>query len=150
MHTQLVEQPTARTYIVVFDVDDPTEVIAGLTEFARQQQITAASVTAIGMFSHTIVGYFEREQQQYLPIEISGNVEVIALVGDIGRDVAKDEPKVHLHAILGLRDGSTRGGHLLEAHVGVTLEVVVNVLPTTLRRLPNAEVGLSLIELDNA
>jgi uncharacterized protein len=147
MHSQLLEAQLAQTYIVIFEVDDPTEVITGLTDFARRYQITAASITAIGMFTHTIIGYFERELQQYRPITISENVEVISLLGDIALDVEKNEPKVHLHALLGLSDGSTKGGHLLEAHVGVTLEVVVNVLPTTLRRLPHKEIGLTLIEL---
>ena len=149
MHSRSLEAQLAQTYIVIFEVDDPTEVIAGLTDFARSHQITAASITAIGMFTHTVIGYFEREIQQYRPITISENVEVISLLGDIALDVEKNEPKVHLHAILGLSDGSTRGGHLLEAHVGVTLEVVVNVFLTSLRRLPNKEIGLTLIELED-
>ena len=33
------------------------------------------------------------------------------------------KPKVHAHAVVGLPDGSTRGGHVLEAHVWPTLEI---------------------------
>ncbi len=150
MKSQLLVTQPVQTYIIIFAVDDPTEVIAGLTDFARRHQITAASISAIGMFTHTVIGYFERELQQYRPITFSENVEVVSLLGDIALDVEKNELKVHLHALLGLSDGSARGGHLLEAHVGVTLEVVVNVFPTTLRRMPHKEVGLSLIELDDS
>lgn len=147
MRSQMVNDQMLQTYVVIFDVDDPTEVIAGLTNFARQHAITAAQVTAIGQFTHATLGFYDNQRKEYLPIEIAENVEVLSLLGDIAHDVQQDAPKVHLHAIVGLRDGSTRGGHLLSAQVGVTLEVVVNVLPARLERVANEEVGLALIRL---
>ncbi len=150
MRAQLLNDQVIKTYIVIFDVDDPAEVIAGLTAFARRYSITAAQVTAIGGFRQTTVGYLDRDQKQYLPIVIEGNVEVISLIGDFSFDQEKNEPRLHLHAVVGLRDGSTRGGHLLSAHVGPTLEAIVNVSPATLSRIPNQDVGITLINLDDS
>jgi predicted DNA-binding protein with PD1-like motif len=150
MRSHLINDQGIKTYVVIFDVDDPTEVVTGLSDFASEHAIYAAQITAIGMFTHTTLGYFERERKQYRPIVIDENVEVVSLIGDYTLDVEKNQPKLHLHAVVGLSDGSTRGGHLLAAQVGVTLEVIVNVYPATLRRVPNKDVGLALIELNQS
>jgi predicted DNA-binding protein with PD1-like motif len=44
-------------------------------------------------------------------------------VGDDGR------ASLHLHVVLGLSDGTTRGGHLLNGKVQPTLEVVLTDTP---------------------
>ena len=64
-------------------------------------------------------------------------------------DVAQQdgEPKVHAHVVLGRSDGSTRGGHLLEAHVRPTLEVMLVESPAHLNKQHDPESGLALIRL---
>ena len=52
------------------------------------------------------------------------------------------------HAVLGLSDGTTRGGHLLEGLVWPTLEVVIRESPTPLHKTNRPEIGLPLIDLD--
>jgi predicted DNA-binding protein with PD1-like motif len=54
---------------------------------------------------------------------------------------------VHAHAVLGRRDGSTRGGHLLEGHVRPTLEVMLVESQASLRRRSDPATGLALIDL---
>jgi predicted DNA-binding protein with PD1-like motif len=65
-------------------------------------------------------------------------------------DIASgDEGKasLHVHVVLGLSDGTTRGGHLLEGKVRPTLEVVLEETPTGLRRRKRPEFGIALIDL---
>ena len=77
--------------------------------------MTAARFTAIGAFNDVKLGYFDREQQDYLEIPVAEQVEVLSLPR---RHRDKDgEPKVHAHAVIGGCDGSARGGHLLEARL---------------------------------
>jgi len=71
---------------------------------------------------------------------------VLSLIGDISRN--EGAPQLHLHGVVGRRDGTTRGGHLLEAYVWPTLEVIVNESPSYLRRRMNKAAGLPLIALD--
>jgi predicted DNA-binding protein with PD1-like motif len=47
--------------------------------------------------------------------------------------------------VLGKRDATAHGGHLLEARVRPTLEVVLIESPATLSRHHDAESGLALI-----
>lgn len=118
--------------------------VAGLTRFAEEQDLDAASFTAIGAFSEAMLGYFAWETKDYERIAVPEQVEVLSLLGDITR--APDARRqVHAHAVLGRRDGSARGGHLLSAKVRPTLEVIVSEAPGHLRREHDPESGLALI-----
>jgi predicted DNA-binding protein with PD1-like motif len=55
---------------------------------------------------------------------------------------------VHVHAVLGLCDGTTRGGHLLPASVRPTLQVVLTQTPAYLAKTYRPQVGLALIDLE--
>jgi predicted DNA-binding protein with PD1-like motif len=133
-----------RTYALVFDKGD--EVVGGLESFAREQGVSAARFTAIGAFSDVKLGYFDRERRNYKEIPLPEQVEVLSLLGDVA---TKDgEPSVHAHVVVGRSDGSTRGGHLLEAHVWPTLEVILDESPAHLRKRSDAETGLALIDLE--
>ena len=137
------KQLAERTYALVFDKGD--EVISNLTGFARERKLTAAHFTAIGAFSNVTLGYFEPDRKDYRRISISEQVEVLSLVGDVARK--DDQPEVHAHVVLGKADGSAHGGHLLEAQVWPTLEVVLTESAAHLRKRVDEETGLALIEL---
>ena len=65
-------------------------------------------------------------------------MEAISLVGDIA--LKGDSPQVHAHLVVGKADGTAHGGHVLEAHVWPTLEVI-------LCRKIDPETGRALIDL---
>jgi len=62
----------------------------------------------------------------------------------------QDGPILHMHTVLGLSDGPTRGGHLLEGKVFPTLEVVVTETPAELRKVMHPDLGVALIDLDQS
>jgi uncharacterized protein len=123
------------------------EVKKTILEWARSNNIEAASFVALGAFERATVAYFEWDKKQYKPIPIHQQVEVITLVGDVVRNV-KDEPDLHAHTVLGLPDGTTRGGHLLEGYVRPTLEVTLTETPAHLVRRMKANLGIALIDID--
>src|SRR5262249_823116 len=126
-----------RTYVMVFDKDD--EVVTTLTRFARDRGLGASHFTAIGAFREVTLGYFDRERRQYEKIPVREQVEVLSLDGDIA--FGEDGPTVHAHVVVGKRDGTAHGGHLLEAKVWPTLEVVLADAPHRLSRRKDAETG---------
>lgn len=71
---------------------------------------------------------------------------MLSLIGDIARD-ENDKASLHLHVVLGLRDGSTKGGHFLSGIVRPTLEVTIMEAPTELCRRKRPELGIALIDL---
>jgi predicted DNA-binding protein with PD1-like motif len=131
---------------LVFDVGD--EVVSTLTKFAKDQQISAAHFTAIGAFSDAGIGYFDWEKKYYLKNQLNEQVEVVSLIGDIALD--GDKPKVHAHVVVGRKDGTTMGGHLLEAHVRPTLELILQESGGQLKRKFDSESGLALVDLTQA
>jgi uncharacterized protein len=146
MNSQLIhEQHGEKTFVVVFAKGD--EVVTGLQQFAEEQQITAAYFTAVGAFRDVVLGYFERERKDYNRIPLREQVEVLSLVGNIA--LADGKPKLHAHVVIGKADGSAHGGHLLEAHVWPTLEVVMVESPQHLRRTYDVETGLALLNLSS-
>ena len=132
-----------RTFALIFQTGDT--VIDTLTRFASENHLDAAHFTAIGAFSDATLAYFDWQSRHYQKLPATGQVEVLSLIGDIADD--KGKPKVHAHAVLGKRDGSTLGGHLLEAHVRPTLEVILTQSPAHLRRKTDPASGLALISL---
>ncbi|PYM21298.1 MAG: hypothetical protein DMD81_00065 [Candidatus Rokuibacteriota bacterium] len=91
-------------------------------------------------------GGIRSERRAYEKIPIREQVEVLSLVGDIA--LGEDGPTVHAHVVVGKRDGTAHGGHLLEAKVWPTLEVELADAPRLLRKRKDAETGLALIDLD--
>lgn len=141
----LNEQHGERVFAVIFEIgEDP---VAGLTRFAEQENLSASSFTAIGAFSEAMLGYFDWEKKDYERIPVREQVEVLALVGDIAVQ-AENKKKVHAHVVLGRRDGSACGGHLLSAKVRPTLEVILTESPSYLQRFHDPKSGLSLIRMD--
>jgi uncharacterized protein len=132
----------ANTFAVIFSTgEDP---MAGLTRFAEEKRLGASSFTAIGAFSEAELCYFDWEKKDYERIPVREQVEVLSLIGDIALD--GDKRKIHAHVVLGRRDGSACGGHLLSARVRPTLEVIVETSPAHLRRVHDPVSGLALIK----
>jgi len=144
MRSKLLNADPPVTYAVVLDTGD--EVTVALGNFVRDQEVEAASVTAIGAFSRALLGYFQWETKQYKQIAVEEQVEVLSLLGDVA--VGEQGPTLHLHAVLGKADGSVVGGHLLEAHVRPTLEIILIQPPSYLRKRKDPETGLALIATD--
>ncbi len=143
MKSKLIHNAAQRTFAVVFDPGD--EVLDNLLAFAKQHRLTAASFTGLGALSDAVLGYFDWREKEYSRIPVAEQVEVLNLTGNVAR--GNGEPKLHAHIVLGKADGTALGGHLLEAHVRPTLEVIVTESPAHLQRRTDPETGLALIQL---
>ena len=144
MRAKVLNEAPERTVALVLDRGD--EVMASLQRFATEHNLTASRLSAIGALESATIGYFDWERKKYTRIPVEEQVEVLSLIGDIALDSAK--PRVHAHVVLGRRDGSTVGGHLLEGRVRPTLEVMVIDSPAYLRRVCDPVSGIALIRID--
>ena len=146
MKSKVVEDADVVTYVVVCDPGD--EAVSALTQFARAERLEAAQITAVGGFERATVGWFDRAARDYRRIQVNEQCELLSLIGDVAE--GEDGPIVHVHAVLGLSDGTTRGGHLLEGRVFPTLEAIVTETPAELRRILRPDIGIALIDLDRS
>lgn len=132
-----------QVFALILETGD--EIIPCLNRFADEQKLDAASFKAIGALSRATLAFFDWEKKVYLPIEIHEQVEVASLTGDIalGPD---GKPAVHVHAVLGKRDGSAMAGHLQAGIVRPTLEIILTETPGQLRKRFDPALGIALID----
>jgi predicted DNA-binding protein with PD1-like motif len=145
MKSQLVSDTAdAQVHVVILDAGE--EAFAALTKFANDKKLAAASLTAIGAFENATVGWFDLASKSYRKIEVGEQSEVLSAIGDVatGDD---GRASLHIHIVLGLSDGSTRGGHLLAGTVRPTFEVVLTEVPSKLRRKKRPDLGIALIDI---
>lgn len=126
---------------LVFETGD--DFMATLERHARRAGIRAAHFTALGAFSSATLAFFDWETKEYQEIPVDEQVEVTALIGDIG--VHDGETMIHVHCVLGRSDGTAITGHLMEAEVRPTLELFLTAYDAELRREVDDESGLPLI-----
>ena len=138
----LAEEP--KTYAVIFENGD--ELASGLNRFASQQKLAGSSFKAIGAFSSVKLAWFNWETKKYQPaVVLNEQVELLSLVGDIALNQGR--PQVHAHVVVGKSDGTAHGGHLMEAYVRPTCEVILTENPQHLQKQVDPESGLALIRL---
>jgi predicted DNA-binding protein with PD1-like motif len=141
MKSRLVSRAPAGVRVVILDSGD--EAFAALTKFANDEKLS--SLTAIGAFERATIGWFDLAAKSYRKIEVNEQCEVLSAIGDVAVD-DDGRASLHVHVVLGLSDGTTRGGHFLSGIVRPTLEVVLTEAPATLRRRKRPELGIALVD----
>jgi predicted DNA-binding protein with PD1-like motif len=129
-------------YAIIFYKDD--EVLSGLTDFIKAKHVTDAHFTGIGATSGADLGYLDIADKAYHPIPVHQQVEVLSLMGDVATFEGK--PAIHMHTILGRRDGSTVGGHVWKLVANPTLEVFMTVDKVPLLKKEDAASGMRVID----
>ena len=129
--------------VVVVAVDKEEEAVAAINGAAETFGIRGARVTAVGGFASATLGYFDRDKGDYLHIPVIEQVEVLTLQGDVADN--KGKAALHLHGVLGHRDGRTVGGHLIRGEVWPTLEVIITEVGAGLTKSIDPETGLALL-----
>jgi len=143
MHYKLVDQKP-KTFVLVLEVND--ELAQTLNEFASEQKLASASFKAIGALSSVKLAWLNWETKQYEPsVSLDEQVELLSLIGDIA--LKDGVPQVHAHAVVGKRDGTAHGGHLLQARIRPTCEVVLTESPVHLKKEFDPAAGIALIKL---
>ena|ERR1051325_9810529 len=142
MRSKLLSGLPNKTWVLVFEPGD--EPVTVLTDFALEHGIRAGSITGIGGFSGITLGYFNLLTKEYERIPVREQVEVMSLIGNVAQFEGK--PKLHLHVVIGKRDGSAHGGHLLEARVQPTLELMLVESSAEMQRVIDPATNLPLLK----
>ena len=129
-------------YFLVFYPGD--KVRENMMNFLTEKNIRAGSFNGIGAFSEARIAHYTVATKRYMEHDFKDALEVISIIGNISEE--NGEPYIHMHTVLGTNDMNAFGGHLIEATVGVTLEISMRVFTKPLVRKYNEETGLYLIE----
>jgi uncharacterized protein len=115
--------PTAasRTFEVTFGPGD--EVMSGLTEFAEQNHITSGYITGIGGLATATLGWGDPVKGGVKTIPVDQKCELASFIGNIS--MQRGKVYVHAHAVVSFSDGSTKGGHLIDARANPFVEIYI-------------------------
>jgi uncharacterized protein len=141
-HRQLDGAAGSRRFVAVFDSGE--DVLPALLGWVRERGITAASFIGIGAFRQVELGFFDPSTREYLRTTLDEQVEVLTLSGNIA--IADGQPRVHAHVVVGKRDATAHGGHLMGAIARPTLELVISESDVVLHRTLDAATGLPLLD----
>ena len=130
-------------------LDKGDEIIASLTAVCAKEGLTAARISGIGGCEDVTVGVFDEEKKVYNETRKTGLLEMVSLDGNL--TYYEDKPYLHLHAGFAYReDGAIRqlSGHLLQAIIGLTGEIVITPADGRIGRRYVEELGIRVWNFD--
>ena len=124
---------------IIARIDRGEEIVTSLKAICQ-----SASVSAIGAVNSFTVGVFSPKDKTYKANKFAGDYEIVSLLGTV---TTKDgQFYAHLHMSAGDGEGKVFGGHLNEAFVSATCEMVIDIADGAVGRAYSEEIGLNLFE----
>ena len=129
---------------LIVRIDPGEEIVEQVRAVAEREDVKLASVNALGALNDFTVGVFNTEEKQYYANRFRGPFEIVSLTGTISTmDGAFYQ---HLHMSAGDGKGVVYGGHLNQAVVSATCEMVIRVIDGEVDREMSEEIGLNLFK----
>ena len=111
-----------------------------LTEISVKENISNAWINGIGAIDSVEVGYMDVVNKKYQKRNFNDNYELISLIGNI---TMKDGiPFVHTHITFSDTEYKVFGGHLFDAKITATGEIILTVADSKIDRQFNENVGI--------
>ena len=101
-----------------------TDLLESLTQFVRKENIKSGRISGIGATTHAVIAYYDQIQKKYLSMEFPGGMEILNLQGNVS--IRDGNPFVHVHILLGDREGKIFGGHLMPGTMLWACEVIID------------------------
>ena len=131
---------------IVMRIDKGEEVLTQLKVMALTENIQLASVRALGATNDFTVGVFKVDEKKYYANHFTGDFEIVSLTGTIS--TMNGDYYAHLHMSAGDEQGRVFGGHLNEAIISATCEMVVEVIDGRVERAYDDDIGLNLFQFE--
>ena len=130
--------------IHIFRIRPGQELASGITDYCRQNGISSGVIVGIiGSVESARLNFLKKLPGGYVTEEYSGPLEIICAQGSIALKGA--ELIIHVHIQLSGQDGCW-GGHLVEAGVFSTAEVIIGELDYQLHRQADQYTGLNELQ----
>lgn len=123
-------------------LDRGDEIVGSLRKLCEEEDIKAASIVGIGGCGRAKIGVFDENKKMYDEMEVRGTLELTNLTGNITEYQGK--PYLHAHAQFAYNEGEFKfaAGHLLEAQISLTGEIVLTPANGKIGRKYDEELGI--------
>jgi predicted DNA-binding protein with PD1-like motif len=129
----------------IIRIEKGEELVATLVRFCEEQHIQLGSITGIGATNQVKIGWFDIRTKEYLTKNMTSDFEITSLTGNIS--IKKDKILPHLHITLADSNFQVLGGHLFEAIISLTCEVILEEMIGNVNRELDPDTGLYLLNL---
>ena len=119
-------------------------IIEKLTTLVNKEG-SAGVFWGIGALEWAKLKHYNLKTKKYSDIRIGGPLEIVNLTGVIARNPDK-KFGLHAHATVADQEFKTYGGHLEEAQVAATLEIVYLLSDQDISRYFDRQIGLNLLK----
>ena len=102
------------------------DLLESLTQIVQRENIRLGRISALGATTHAVVAYYDQDTKQYNPMEFGGGMEILNLHGNVS--LRDEKPFVHIHILLGDREGKVFGGHVMPGTKLFACEVFIEEL----------------------
>ena len=109
-------------------------------QVAVEENISNAWINGIGAIDNVEVGYMDVENKKYQKRNFDEHYELLSLMGNITyRDGV---PFVHTHVTFSGTEYNVFGGHLFDANITATGEIVLSLADSKIDRVYNENIGI--------
>jgi len=130
--------------IIVVRLDKGEEIIASITELCKKKNIQAGTISGLGAADYVVIGLYNVKEMAYYSTTYEDYFEITNLTGNIS--VKDDEPYLHIHGTFGDVDGTCIGGHLSEARISSTCEIIIQRIDGVVGRSLDENIGLNVMK----
>lgn len=118
-----------------------------IAKFCGEQNIKNAQFSAIGSIESPTLAHYKVTTKKYSEKKFEGTFELTSLIGNVAQ--FNNKPLVHSHVNISDENMDVLGGHLVEAKISATVEVVLENLDSSLHKSFDEEIGLKLWDLSS-
>lgn len=127
--------------IHVFRLKPGAKLAEGILEFCRKNQVKSGVVLSlIGSLSSAEIGYLKKLPGKFIAKKYRGPLELVSGSGTLAQ--LNQETLLHIHIVIAT-EKNVIAGHLSEAQIFSTAEVVLAELDTIIHRQKDPYTGLN-------
>ncbi len=119
-------------------------VIGSIERFVETEGIISGFFWAVGAIRNVELGIFDIEEKDYIKAIFKDYYEIVSCHGNISVDPDSKKPVIHTHISIADKNFKLFGGHLFEAEVTVTFEMVLLPVTVPIHRNINQKFNLKL------
>lgn len=121
------------------------KIIESLQRFCKENNIKLGYFHGLGAVSKAELAHYRLDDKKYSSKIIEDALEIISLYGNI--TTMDNEIYLHSHIVVSNEKMQAFAGHLKEATVSATCEIVLVSLNGSINRIHNEEIGLNLLDI---
>lgn len=131
-------------------IDRGEEVVEMIKKVCDMEHMEAGSFQGIGACDKVVLSTWIQEKEDFINHTITGMLEMVSLLGNVSTD-KNGGPFIHSHAVFSyLKDNeeiAIVAGHLKEAYVSYTGEIVLTSAEGKISRMLDSKEGIDVWKL---